>query len=187
MIAAGPLAPAFRSRSHFFILIRKCETMHTSVFLGVAFGLLSGFPAFSPPAIQGLLQEVFFCRQNRQFHLDILQKSGLQFIPQPPNLAFSIWRRLMADRELTCTDCGNRFVFTEGEQEFYKSKGFQHLPRRCRRCRSVPRAGRSRVDTSATCADCGKGTTIPFKPSQNRPVFCRDCFEKRKHAGIRSR
>ena len=30
----------------------------------------------------------------------------------------------MADKTLTCRDCGNEFVFTEGEQEFYKEKGF---------------------------------------------------------------
>ncbi|MFO8132352.1 MAG: CxxC-x17-CxxC domain-containing protein [Thermoplasmatota archaeon] len=32
----------------------------------------------------------------------------------------------------------------------------------------------------ATCADCGKETEVPFKPTQGRPVYCRDCFSKRK-------
>jgi CxxC-x17-CxxC domain-containing protein len=30
----------------------------------------------------------------------------------------------------------------------------------------------------ATCADCGDGCEIPFKPTGNRPVFCSDCFDK---------
>lgn len=30
----------------------------------------------------------------------------------------------MADKTLTCKDCGNEFIFTEGEQEFYAKKGF---------------------------------------------------------------
>ena len=39
------------------------------------------------------------------------------------------------DKNLTCSDCGNTFVFTAGEQQFYQEKGFAHEPRRCRDCR----------------------------------------------------
>ena len=41
----------------------------------------------------------------------------------------------MADRTLVCKDCGQEFVFTEGEQEFYKEKGFDTDPVRCADCR----------------------------------------------------
>ncbi|MDF2596689.1 MAG: CDGSH-type zinc finger protein [Clostridia bacterium] len=41
----------------------------------------------------------------------------------------------MADKDLTCKDCGNTFVFTEGEQAFYKEKGFENEPQRCADCR----------------------------------------------------
>ena len=30
-----------------------------------------------------------------------------------------------------------------------------------------------------TCAQCGKQTEVPFEPRSGRPVYCRDCFEKR--------
>ena len=30
----------------------------------------------------------------------------------------------MADKYIVCKDCGTEFVFTEGEQAFYKEKGF---------------------------------------------------------------
>ncbi len=30
----------------------------------------------------------------------------------------------------------------------------------------------------AVCADCGKKTQVPFKPSAGRPVYCRDCYPK---------
>ena len=33
---------------------------------------------------------------------------------------------------------------------------------------------------SAVCSDCGKQTTVPFKPTEGRPVYCRDCFEKHR-------
>ena len=33
------------------------------------------------------------------------------------------------------------------------------------------------------CADCGKPTQVPFKPSGDRPVYCRDCYMKKRQAG----
>ena len=35
----------------------------------------------------------------------------------------------------------------------------------------------------ATCASCGQATEVPFKPSGNRPVYCRDCFQAQRAAG----
>jgi len=32
----------------------------------------------------------------------------------------------------------------------------------------------------AVCADCGKSCDVPFKPSGDRPVYCRECFSKHK-------
>jgi CxxC-x17-CxxC domain-containing protein len=37
-----------------------------------------------------------------------------------------------------------------------------------------------REEHEAKCAECGKTCTVPFKPSGDRPVYCRDCFQKRK-------
>ncbi|MHA1442934.1 MAG: CxxC-x17-CxxC domain-containing protein [Candidatus Heimdallarchaeota archaeon] len=31
-----------------------------------------------------------------------------------------------------------------------------------------------------TCADCGQETEVPFKPDGTRPVYCQDCYKKRK-------
>ncbi|MBR6743983.1 MAG: zinc-ribbon domain-containing protein, partial [Clostridia bacterium] len=39
------------------------------------------------------------------------------------------------DKTLKCKECGNEFVFTAGEQEFYAEKGFQNEPQRCKACR----------------------------------------------------
>jgi len=41
----------------------------------------------------------------------------------------------MQDKTIKCKDCGNEFVFTVGEQEFYKEKGFENEPIRCKECR----------------------------------------------------
>ncbi len=41
----------------------------------------------------------------------------------------------MPDKTLVCKDCGKEFIFTEGEQTFYKEKGFENEPQRCNDCR----------------------------------------------------
>jgi CxxC-x17-CxxC domain-containing protein len=33
----------------------------------------------------------------------------------------------------------------------------------------------------ATCTQCGKETQVPFMPRRGRPVFCRSCFETKRH------
>ncbi len=48
----------------------------------------------------------------------------------------------MADKILTCRDCGNEFAFTEGEQAFYAQKGFTE-PTRCPNCRAAKKAARN--------------------------------------------
>lgn len=46
----------------------------------------------------------------------------------------------MEDKTLICCDCGAEFVFTAGEQEFYKEKGFDNEPKRCKACRDKKKA-----------------------------------------------
>ncbi len=38
----------------------------------------------------------------------------------------------------------------------------------------------SREMHKATCADCGKECEVPFKPDGSRPVYCRECYAKRR-------
>ena len=51
----------------------------------------------------------------------------------------------MADKNLTCSDCGMEFAFTEREQAFYAEKGFSE-PRRCPSCRASRKAARAGGD-----------------------------------------
>jgi len=32
----------------------------------------------------------------------------------------------------------------------------------------------------AVCAECGNSCEVPFKPADGKPVYCRDCYSKRK-------
>ena len=46
------------------------------------------------------------------------------------------------DKNLTCADCGQEFVFTASEQDFYAQRGFTE-PRRCPSCRASRKAARN--------------------------------------------
>ena len=87
-----------------------------------------------------------------------------------------------ADRQLTCMECGAEFLFTAGEQEFYKFKGFENDPKQCKQCRwsRSGHAGKRRVDTAVKCGECGVDTTVPFLPTGNRPVLCRACYQAKR-------
>ena len=48
----------------------------------------------------------------------------------------------MADKTLVCKECGKDFIFSEGEQQFYKEKGFENDPVRCAECRKARKQNR---------------------------------------------
>ena len=95
----------------------------------------------------------------------------------------------LQDKTLICSDCGREFIFTVGEQEFYRSHGLLNDPQRCPDCRSNRRResgngyGSPRKAYPVICAACGQETTVPFEPTDGRPVYCRDCYTRMKQSG----
>jgi len=113
------------------------------------------------------------------------------------------------DKNLTCADCGQEFVFTASEQDFYAQRGFTE-PRRCASCRASRKAARNsdgggssyssgagyssgggcgggyerapREMFSATCSNCGREAQVPFRPTSGKPVYCSDCFRSMRGA-----
>lgn len=82
-----------------------------------------------------------------------------------------------ADQDVLCVGCGVTFVFSAGEQQFFKTKGFLNLPKHCELCKAKRHGGaRGRIETHVICSECGSQTTVPFRPSQGRPVLCRTCL-----------
>ena len=93
--------------------------------------------------------------------------------------------------DINCAVCDSVFSFTEEEQEFYQSKGFQP-PRKCKPCRDAAKASRGggyggggygggydrppRQMYDTVCSACGINTQVPFMPNGSKPVYCRDCF-----------
>ena len=91
------------------------------------------------------------------------------------------------DKILKCVDCGADFVFTAGEQLFFHDKQFKNEPKRCKNCKgkrvASPGMGShghsfAKTETRTNCSQCGKETTVPFRPTQGRPVLCRECFQQ---------
>ena len=94
------------------------------------------------------------------------------------------------DRILRCVDCGAEFIWTAGEQQFFADKNFKNEPKRCKTCKgkraSRPAGGRwpangwKRVTSVRPAA---RKRPCRFRPTQGRPVFCKECFQSRKFAG----
>ncbi len=102
------------------------------------------------------------------------------------------------DKSITCVDCGEEFLFTAGEQAFYRERGLPNEPTRCKRCREARKAmrgegggggggyssggggGGGKTMYPAVCSNCGKETQVPFQPTAGRPVLCRECFQASK-------
>ena len=94
----------------------------------------------------------------------------------------------LEDKTINCVDCSRDFVWTAGEQAFFRDKKLQNPPKRCKDCKQAKNdrlaaiaaaqtsGVRQRIEVSVKCARCGEATTVPFYPSQGRPVFCRSCF-----------
>ena len=89
---------------------------------------------------------------------------------------------MFEDKTLQCKNCGNEFVFTAGEQEFYAEKGFVNEPKSCKECRTARKqsAKGEKQFYDAICSDCGGPARVPFKPSEDRAVRCSECFAKSK-------
>jgi len=105
------------------------------------------------------------------------------------------------DRSLTCVECNQPFTFSADDQQYHREKGYTNEPKRCPSCRQNRRSssyssgssygssygsdygssgygGSRREMHDAVCAQCGKNTQVPFRPSGDRPVYCSDCFSK---------
>jgi len=97
----------------------------------------------------------------------------------------------LEEKTLTCFDCGVTYTFSVEEQEAFQEKGYANAPKRCPSCREARKARQisngnyrnvqpgfrqERRMFTATCAQCGKSTQVPFEPKEGRPVYCRDCY-----------
>ncbi len=66
---------------------------------------------------------------------------------------------MLEDKELTCRQCGVKFVFTKGEQEFYTGKGLTY-PCRCPKCRSAKHSQSQLLTCSHCKAELDKEASI---------------------------
>jgi len=102
----------------------------------------------------------------------------------------------LQEKTIECYDCGTTFVFSIEEQQDYLAKGRRHAPKRCSECREKRKARQQKDSNTAlfgqfetreerkmytvTCSECGKRPQVPFEPKSGRPVFCRNCYNRRK-------
>ena len=87
------------------------------------------------------------------------------------------------DRILRCVQCGRGFVFSADEQQFFRLKNFINDPKRCKRCQAERHGtahGHPVKETPVLCSQCGKETTVPFRPRGIKPVLCGMCFQAKR-------
>ena len=84
------------------------------------------------------------------------------------------------DKTLVCKECGQEFVFTAGEQEFYAERGFQNEPQRCKACRDARKnaARGPREYFTAVCAASGGAARVPVAAKSGPPGDWREWFAK---------
>src|SRR5690349_13407122 len=92
------------------------------------------------------------------------------------------------DRSIKCVDCNEDFIWTAGEQVFFHDKGLKNPPKRCKPCKQAKNERlaaiaaaqasgvKQKIEVIVNCAKCSAQTTVPFYPSQGRPVYCRSCY-----------
>ncbi|HMS39515.1 MAG TPA: zinc-ribbon domain containing protein [Pyrinomonadaceae bacterium] len=102
------------------------------------------------------------------------------------------------DKKMLCIDCNSEFIWAVGEQIFFRDKGLTNPPKRCRDCKNAKNerlaavfaareAGfKQRIEIAVHCAKCNSYTTVPFYPSQGRPVLCRSCFLEKNASQLKS-
>lgn len=113
----------------------------------------------------------------------VVSESDLQTIPGKALIADE-----PEDVSIHCIDCAEDFIWTTGEQIFFHDKNLLNPPKRCKDCKKAKNrrleavvlnritGKHHKIDVKAQCAKCCVVTTVPFYPSQGRPVYCRGCF-----------
>ena len=122
------------------------------------------------------------------FESELWDMSDTNLNGQTARVAIDSAESEFEDTSITCIDCSRDFIWTAGEQAFFRDKKLQNPPKRCKDCKQAKNERlaaiaaaqasgvRQRIEVSVKCARCGESTTVPFYPSQGRPVFCRSCF-----------
>jgi CxxC-x17-CxxC domain-containing protein len=107
----------------------------------------------------------------------------------------------LQDTIVTCSECGQEFTFSAGDQLSYSRRG-QSKPSRCAFCRAAlmiaggvrslsgsssdhggrgDHGGRNDHEMyAAVCHQCGKQTRVPFEPRGYRPVYCSACYQEQQ-------
>ena len=80
------------------------------------------------------------------------------------------------DEERICTRCGQFFMVTAVEQEYYADKGLTASDM-CRQCRDDEKRnkGKTPVYYESVCPGCGQSFKIPFKLEPGQVIYCSEC------------
>src|SRR5882672_2918915 len=79
----------------------------------------------------------------------------------------------LSDMPILCIDCAHEFIWTAGEQAFFREKNLLNPPKRCKECKKAKTrrleaielahtTGQPhKIEVRANCARCSESTTVP--------------------------
>jgi len=125
--------------------------------------------------------------------LEVLDKGLFLILFQKTEILHIRERQIMEDREMhkaICSDCGIEcevpFKPTEGKpvrcQDCFRKNRPQRNFGGNRRFNDGPRDSRPREMHKTICDECKQECEVPFKPTEGKPVFCKDCYAKKKQS-----
>jgi CxxC-x17-CxxC domain-containing protein len=88
-------------------------------------------------------------------------------------------KQKLEEKILICKDCGDKLIWTEGEQQFFIDKGLKNIPKRCKSCAAAYKSKLREKHPMhwIKCKKCKKKSEVPFEPKSD-DVFCEECFKK---------
>jgi CxxC-x17-CxxC domain-containing protein len=107
---------------------------------------------------------------------NVTPKSRPSFDSRPPRRDFSEKRDYRKRDSEDRPSFGDRPRRDSDNKPFRKQEGrrdFSSKP-------SQRRQPRTQTFSTINCADCGRASEVPFKPTSNKPVYCDKCFKKRR-------
>ena len=84
------------------------------------------------------------------------------------------------DKVLKCRDCGEEFVLQQADRSFMRKRVFRMNLRDANHADAKRTAEKTPRVLTTVCADCGKEAKVPFEPTNDRPVYCSECYAARK-------
>lgn len=107
--------------------------------------------------------------------------TGLRYVAERGARTYGDEEMTMSDQQITCSECGGSFIFSDSERQFYETKGLSGPPKRCKTCRQARKAADgARGGAPRTGGwDSGAGQRSPGgRDAGGRPAYAKPGYDR---------